>query len=290
MKRNLDIGLVRAFVEVARTGSMTRAGDLLGLTQGAISQKIKRLEDVLQVTLFRRGRRTLTLTRDGERLLGLSEPYLDANDEIWEAMTEPSIRGEVKLGIPHDLVAGYLPIALDGFVEANPNIDISLVTGTSPDLLEDVHGGKIDVAIVEQAMSATGGERLCAEPLVWIAGKGSATHRKRPLPLSMIGADCAFRAPVSEALSGAGIPWTYVFEHGTIEATMTVVRTGLALSVSLASAVPDDLLVLGAASGLPTLSPMAVNLHVMPGQASPAARELARHISEGVYQAQARSA
>lgn len=283
MIRNLDISLIRAFVEVARTGSMTRTADYLALTQGAVSQKIKRLEDNLQCTLFTRAHHSLKLTRDGEKLFGLSEKYLSANDEIWATMTAPAIRGDVTLGIPHDLVSSYLPLALDGFATENPSIDVSLVTGTSPDLRDGLQGGKIDVAIVEELDGEGSGHCLALEPLVWISSRASSTHRKRPLPLSMVGGDCAFRRPVNGALKAAGIPWVYQFEHGTNDATMAVVHSGLALSVSLASAVPSELVVLGQGSGLPSLPDFAVNLYVTPVQSSDAARELARHIRDGTY-------
>ncbi len=282
MARNLDVALVRAFVAVAETGGMTKAGDQLGLTQGAVSQQIKRLEETLQVKLFDRRHRTLQLTRDGERLLGLSVNYLAANDTIWDEMTAPGLRGEVKLGIPHDLVSSYLPLALGGFASAYPHIQISLVTATSPELLDGVKGGHIDLALVEEPMGAGEGDCLGIEPLVWIGGPAATAHRKRPLPLSMIGEECAFRAPVSKALAGVNIPYVSVFEQGTIEATMTVVKTGLAVSVSLASAVPDYLEVLGRASGLPALPSFAVNLYVADDKKNLAAQELARHVRASV--------
>lgn len=289
MIRNLDITLVRAFVEVARTGSMTKAADFLAMTQGAVSQKIKRLEDNLQCVLFVRGHHSLKLTRDGEKLFGLSETYLAANDEIWDTMTAPTIQGEVTLGIPHDLVSSYLPLALEGFAADNPSIDISLVTGTSPDLLDGVQGGRIDVAIVEELAGVGSGHCLALEPLVWISSRASATHRRRPLPLSMVGDDCAFRKPVNTALKAADIPWVYQFEHGSNDATMAVVQSGLALSVSLASAVPGELVVLGQGSGLPPLPDFAVNLYVTPHQPSDAAQELARHIRDGSYKTMAKN-
>ncbi len=67
--RNIDVALARAFVATAETGGMTAAGRLLNLTQGAVSQQIKRLEVLLQKELFDREHRQLTLTPEGERLL-----------------------------------------------------------------------------------------------------------------------------------------------------------------------------------------------------------------------------
>ena len=100
MIRNLDISLIRAFVTVASTGNMTTAADRLALTQGAVSQQIKRLEDMLQIALFDRSQRKLRLTRRGERLLGLSNRLLALNDEIIAEMVGSAVGGTVRLGIP----------------------------------------------------------------------------------------------------------------------------------------------------------------------------------------------
>ena len=68
MARNIDTALLRAFVAVVETGGMTRAGQLLNLTQAAISQQVKRLEDLFQVQLFEREKRTgARLRRRGPR-------------------------------------------------------------------------------------------------------------------------------------------------------------------------------------------------------------------------------
>ena len=74
MARNLDTALLRAFVAVAETGGMTSAGQVLNLTQAAVSQQIKRLEESFDARLFERDRRGLVLTTRGERLLGLAKP------------------------------------------------------------------------------------------------------------------------------------------------------------------------------------------------------------------------
>jgi DNA-binding transcriptional LysR family regulator len=69
MTRNLDISVVRTFVAVADHGSMTVAANSLHLTQSAVSQQIKRLEQMFGCDLFERDGRRLELTHDGERFL-----------------------------------------------------------------------------------------------------------------------------------------------------------------------------------------------------------------------------
>src|SRR3712207_3141082 len=115
MPRNVDTALLRAFVAVAETSGMTAAGAVLNLTQAAVSQQIKRLEESFGCRLFERGRRGLELTSAGERLFGRAKRLLALNDEIWAEMPTPLYEGEVRLGIPNDLVSVYLPTFLKSF-------------------------------------------------------------------------------------------------------------------------------------------------------------------------------
>ena len=69
MPHNIDTSLLRAFVAAAETGGMTTAARLINLTQAAVSQQVKRLEETFGRQLFERERRGLRLTPSGERLL-----------------------------------------------------------------------------------------------------------------------------------------------------------------------------------------------------------------------------
>jgi DNA-binding transcriptional LysR family regulator len=69
MPHNIDTSLLRAFVAAAETGGMTTAARLVNLTQAAVSQQVKRLEEMFGRQLFERDRRGLRLTASGERLL-----------------------------------------------------------------------------------------------------------------------------------------------------------------------------------------------------------------------------
>jgi len=120
MTRNLDTGLVRTFVAVADKASMTAAANALHLTQGAVSQQVKRLEETLGCSLFERDRRGLRLTRPGERLFGQARKLLALNDEIWAEMTTVAVDGQVRLGVPPDLVGSHLaPVLKQGFRTKN---------------------------------------------------------------------------------------------------------------------------------------------------------------------------
>jgi DNA-binding transcriptional LysR family regulator len=281
MPRNLDLDLIRTFVAVADSGSMTVAANLLHMTQGAVSQQVKRLEDVLDCLLFVRKTRRLQLSPQGEQFLVKARQLLRLNDEIWADMTGQPLRGNLRVGVPYDLVTSLAP-AMKAFAEAHPQVEISLVCGASPELDEAVNGGRVDVSLIEYVASEAVGEVVRMEPLVWVSGPGSDAWRKRPLPLSMVDERCAFRPVVLGALAEEGIAWRTVFESGTIEATAATVRAGLAITAWLVSTVPADLETLAPhAAGLPALPPFAICLR-LPAAVQPAAQEFARYVRESM--------
>ncbi|WP_322042169.1 LysR substrate-binding domain-containing protein [Paraburkholderia sp. J67] len=279
MNRNLDLDLIRTFVTVADNGSMTVAANLLHMTQGAVSQQVKRLEELLDTLLFVRKTRKLELSRQGEQFLVKARQLLRLNDEIWADMSAQSLRGTLRVGVPFDLVTPLAP-AMKAFAQTHPQVEISLVCAASPELREAVDSGRLDVSLVEYVASEAQGEVVRIEPLVWVKGRGSDAWQKRPLPLSMVDERCAFRPVVLGALADVDIPWRTVFESGNIEATAATVRAGLAVTTWLVSTVPADLEVLSSqAAGLPALPPFAICLRVPP-TVQPAAREFARYVRE----------
>jgi DNA-binding transcriptional LysR family regulator len=278
MLRNLDTALMRTFVVIAEGASMTAAANALHLTQGAVSQQIKRLEDLFGCLLFERDRRGLRLTPPGERLLGQAKNLLNLNDEIIADMTGRTVEGRVRLGAPYDLIGTILAPVLKTYAEDFPLVEISLVCASSPDLIERLATGDVDLIVVEEPVGPTAGECLSVERLVWVGAKGGIAHLKRPVPISMVADTCAFRPAVLAALRDQGATWRTVFENGSIDATTATVRTDLAISAWLASLVPPQLDILPADCGLPALPNFAINLHLPRHEAGAAILEFARRM------------
>lgn len=279
MPRNLDLALVRTFVTVADCGSMTITANLLYMTQGAVSQQIKRLEDSLGSLLFVRKARKLELSRQGEQFISKARQMLRLNDEILSEMTSHSLQCTLRVGVPYDLVTPLGPV-MKAFAEVHPQVEIMLHCATSPALHEAVTSGLVDLTLVEYMEDEVQGDLVRVEPLVWVKGPDSDLLGKRPLPLSMVDEKCAFRSSVLDALDVAGIAWRTVFESGSIEATAATVRANLAITTWLASTVPPDLeIVPPGVSGLPSLPCFAICLQ-LPANAQPAAIEFARYAKE----------
>lgn len=290
MIRNLDTALLRAFVAVAETGGMTSAASGLFLTQAAVSQQIRRLEELFDGPLFRRDRRGIALTDAGERLFAKAKRLLALNDEIWSEMTTPAFTGQLKLGAPIDLVSIYLPAVLKAFARIHPQVEISLVCRTSPDLLAEIAVGGVDLALAEEPIGTTEGECLAIERPTWIGARGGDAYLRRPLPLSLDCDTCAFRPAVHRALRDSGIEWRSACEIGNAGAMMAMVQTDLAVTVALPSTVPPGFDRLGAASGLPALPDFTIALHMSRQGHSAAAEVMARLLREAILGRQRQAA
>jgi len=278
MLRNLDVALLRTFAAVADHRSMTAAGRALHLTQGAVSQQVKRLEAFFGASLFTRGRRGLRLTPSGERLLSKARQMTRLNDDIWAEMSERAAEGKVRLGVPPDLVGGCLAPVLRSYSGTFPEVEIALVCAASRELAEAMASGTIDLALIEEPVGWSVAECMRVDRLVWVGAKGGEAHRKSPIPISMAAETCVFRPAVLGVLDKFGRAWRAAFDNGGVEATIATVRADLAVTAWLASVVPDGLEILSGADGLPDLPPFSINLHLSGRDLASAATELARHI------------
>ena len=282
MQRHFDISLLRTFVAVHDHGSMTAAANSLHLTQGAVSQQIKRLEDVFSFPLFERQHRQLRLTGAGDRLLAKARALLQLNDEVWAEMSERLISGPVRLGVPYDLMGHELACALKAYEVAWPQAEVSLTCAASAELVLALGRGEIDLALVEECATTVRNvafqvQCLAVERLVWVGG---SSFTKDPLPGSLVAQSCSFRPAIVSALKEQGRAWRTVYESGNIEATRATVKADLAVTAWLAFTVPDDLQILSAESGLPELPPFAINLYQRAGEPSLATKELALSVAQ----------
>jgi DNA-binding transcriptional LysR family regulator len=282
MYRNLDLQLMRAFCTVAQHGSMTVAGNILAQTQGAISQQIKRLEDMLACALFVRDRRALRLTEAGERLHAHARRLVALNDEIWNDMANPPVDGKVRVGVPFDLVGTCIAPLLRSYGDQHPHVEIVLVCAASADLLIALARGEIDLAVVEEPAGPSAGECLRIERLVWVGAQEGRAHLRAPLPVSMVADACAFKPAVQEALAQHGRAWRIAFENGSIESTTAAVHADLAIGAWLAGTVPSDLQILPPDDGLPALPLFAINLHLPPHAPAPVARAFTDYLRDAL--------
>ena len=278
MHRDIDTALLRAFVAVVETGSVTAAAALLNRTQAAVSQQIKRLEELFGTQLFERHHKRLALRPDGERLLTHAHKLIALNDEVWGAMSAPAYEGEVRLGVPHDIVGPYLPPILSRFDRAWPRVRVSLKCTTTPQLLELLRKGAIDLTLTTEQRCGANGETLLEDDLVWAGARNGAAHERDPLPVSLGDEKCEFRPVVLKALRGAGRDWRPVCEVSSMEPLLASIEADLAVAALLRTTIPRYLQIIDRDRRLPRLSKFLINMYLPPARQSEIAIELSRHI------------
>jgi DNA-binding transcriptional LysR family regulator len=278
MARNVDTALLRTFAVVADTGGMTKAAVVLNLTQAAVSQQVKRLEDTLGCQLFERDRRGFRLTSSGERLLARARRLIAANDELWATMTAPEFEGTVRLGVPSDLVRPHVPAFLKRFYQEFPRVQVVISCDTSGRLLERLDDGEFDVILTGENGCGPRGEQLFANPVVWAGLRGGHAWERSPLPISSGDDSCTFRPVALKALDESGRDWRSVCAVSSLEPILAMVEADLSVAPLYANCLAPGMEILGPDRGLPVLPVFSVNLYLPKSGTSALGAELARHI------------
>ena len=146
MERFSNPNSILAFVTVAREGSVSRAAELLNLTQPAVSHQIRRLSEDIGITLFTRTSRGLDLTADAKSLLPKAEQVLDAMTEFRRCASLQcgQVNGTLRLGTIIDPEFIRLGRLLSQLGAAHPNITTELVHGVSGEILEKIQRRQVD--------------------------------------------------------------------------------------------------------------------------------------------------
>lgn len=146
----MDIKPLRYFQAIADANSFTKAAEQLHVAQPAISMAIKKLEAELDLTLFHRHERQISLTDEGKKLLQHSRRILQAIDDARLEMEELKglTKGEVRVGIPSMLGSYYFPPILMAFRHRYPELDLSVIEGGTWQLQQMLERGELDLAII----------------------------------------------------------------------------------------------------------------------------------------------
>ena len=147
---DVNMELYKVFYHVAKVGSISLAAKELFVSQPAVSQSIKRLEDKLGGRVFIRTPRGMKLTQEGEILYRHFEQAYkimqNAETRFWETMN--LIGGTIRIGASDTLCKHYLLPKLNQFHQEYPEVRIQVTNGTTPETLKLLRTGEVDLGIV----------------------------------------------------------------------------------------------------------------------------------------------
>ncbi|MGR6750284.1 LysR family transcriptional regulator [Aeromonas veronii] len=253
----LDPLLLRSFVAIIDTGSFTRAGERVHLTQSTISQQIRRLEQQLGCPLLDRSGRQVVATAEGEKLLGLARRILALLAQAEEQVSEGSL--SLSLGVPEDFAAGAITPVLAAFARDYPEVRLEVESGLSHHIWQRFEAGELDLALVKQTRGQGAPLASWREPLVWVDSRDWPARERDPLPLVVFPSEGLYRRQMTEALDGLGRRWRIAYISASLASLQGAVSAGIGLSLLPKRLMPADQLAL---TQWPKVAPVELALHV----------------------------
>jgi DNA-binding transcriptional LysR family regulator len=259
-----------SFLAVARTRNFTEAGRQLGLQQSTVSQHIRKLEDSAGRRLFVRDTHNVTLTADGEAMTGFAYSILDTNRRARRYFAGSQVRGRVRFGTSEDFVSTRLPELLRDFVRQHALVDLELKVGVSAPLYEDLDAGLLDLVLAKRRPGDDRGRLVWRDRLAWVGAPG--TQVEAPVPLILFNAPSITRTVALEALERAGLTWHIGCTSGSLSGLRAACLAGLGITAHARGLMPEGLVEMPAAFGLPELGDVEfVVMGARSGPSGPAA-------------------
>jgi DNA-binding transcriptional LysR family regulator len=243
---------VEAFVEVARTRSVSRAADALYVTQPALTARLQRLERDLDAKLFVRTSRGMKLTEAGEAYLPHAVKALEslADGRSIVNAFERGGAGRLTLGAAPGVSTYVLPAILKRFSVSHPRVSVSVRTGHSEEVLELVLREQADVGLVRELRHPDiASTPLYEDRVILVVEPGHRFASRRSIRLDemtheqlvLFDRTSSYRELTNAVFRGAGVRPEGIMELDNIDAAKKMVQQGFGVALIPYTAVSDEL-------------------------------------------------
>lgn len=229
---------LRILEAVARHGSMNRAATELHMVQSNVTARIRALEDQVGTELFQRTSRGVVLTAAGQRLLPYASRVGALLKEAREAARDDGKpRGSLHIGTLETTAALRLPSALSTYTKAYPEVALSLSTGTSSSLVEDVVERRLDGAFVAAPVQHADlvEDVMFREELMLVTATTFRNiddlAKQRDLKIIVFRRGCSYRQRLESILAHRGIQTAQPLEFGSLDAIIGCVAAGVGITL-----------------------------------------------------------
>lgn len=239
---NIDLEYYKIFYYVAISGSFTKAAEELCISQPAVSQSIRLLEEILGSKLFTRVPKGVRLTPEGEVLFSYIKrgyEYICLGEKQFRKMLDLEY-GEIRIGASDMTLRFYLLPYLERFYERYPGIKVSVTNAPTPDTLLLLYDGKIDFGVVSEPFQAKPGiQYLRVKKIgdIFVAGskfgnlQGKIMEYKEleNLPIICLEQNTSTRRYVNEFLEVNGVVLNPEFELATSDMIVRFAQRNLGI-------------------------------------------------------------
>ena len=244
----LSLVLLRTLVAVAETDSFAAAAGRVHVSQAAVGQQMRRLEDTLQVSLFDREGKIPHLNPLGRALVPKARAVLEAYDTMLDGLVgDAALLGELTVGAVPSMITALVPGAVKRLRQSYPDLHVRVVPGSTDDLLEQVERGAVDAAIISEPKRFAANLRwqtFATEDMVLVTAPDVAetdpTRILQDQPYIRHSRGTAAGILAEEWLSRNRINVRPAMEMDSLETLSSMVAHGLGVSVVPNVCVPDQ--------------------------------------------------
>ncbi|PPJ22614.1 LysR family transcriptional regulator [Nocardia nova] len=262
MTKNLDIAPLRSFVAIADCGGFQRAATHLHLTQGAVSQHVRRLEDAVGRQLVQRHGRGSRFTPDGDELLAVARQILDLHDNALRSFGVRS--GNIlTIGSTEHGAAQLLPALASALGQAAPQFSVRFRIDRGGALRDGLARRRIDLALLLNSDDPSA-IRVGDLELTWYSAPGwQLPPRPDPVPIVAFDSPCALRSRALETLSEVDLPASIRAEAPQLGGVHAAVATGVGVALlATLGQTPEGLV---PCFDLPAAKPLRLSVGARPG-------------------------
>ncbi len=231
--RRLEIDALRALWAIRHHGGVTRAADALGLSQSAVSHKIKRLETSLDCDLLTRRPGAPMFTAAGEELLDYAGRILGLHDEALLSLAKSTLAGRIALGLTEDTTCSDLSRVLGRFRRLHPQVSVRTKVRMSLVLRAMLEKGELDAAIVQVFAHEVrpADVVLFREGLNWVKSPELPLPLGEALPFLSFDDECFYRRWALDIGQDGGANLETVFECASAAGIVAAVTAGLGVAL-----------------------------------------------------------
>ena len=161
----------------------------------------------------------------------------------------------MRFGTSEDFVSTRLPELLRDFVRQHALVDLELKVGVSATLYQHLDAGELDLVLAKQRAGDERGRLVWRDRLAWVGAAGAQIEP--PVPLILYNAPSITRSVALEALERAGLTWRIACTSGSLSGLRAACLAGLGVTVHARGLLPEGLVEMPAAAGLPALGDVA---------------------------------
>lgn len=277
-----DTAQLRTFLAVAQTRSFTQAAARLGIRQPTVSQHVRKLEEATGRVLVARDTHTVTITPDGEAMIGFARSILASHADAAAYFSGEQPQGRLRIGMSDDLALTRLPQILRDFRRAHPQVDLDLTVDQSGTLHRRLENDRLDLFVGKRPRGEDRGQLVQRERMVWVGGGATSLDRTKPLPLVVYTAPSLGRSLMQSALERNDIAYRSACVCWGVNGLIAAVSAGIGISAMARSLIPVQLTRLGPQHRLPELGHIDLVLLTNPRtEDRPATRALAAAVLAG---------